>query len=194
VSEILLISAVTVVAFVSTNFDSLLLLVPWFGASRIEVREIFLGYLLGVSSILAVSWVASSIVELAPARFVGWLGLLPIGLGVVGLAQQLRGESAPDSERPRPGGPLAIALLTISLGGDNLSVFIPLFAETPHSLDSVIVLITLVSAVAWGLLAERLSRAQSIGSALERWGPRLMPLLLIALGLFILLDTSTDTL
>jgi cadmium resistance protein CadD (predicted permease) len=31
-------------------------------------------------------------------------------------------------------------------------------------------------------------------SALERWGPRVLPFVLIAIGIYILLDTSTDAL
>src|SRR5688572_33305446 len=85
--EILLTS---VLAFVSTNIDDLFLLTLFFGNRTFRDRDIVVGQLLGISSLIAISLVCSLIGLLIDQAYVGLLGLVPVYLGARGIRAMLK--------------------------------------------------------------------------------------------------------
>ncbi|MEE9143084.1 MAG: cadmium resistance transporter [Gammaproteobacteria bacterium] len=188
--ELLPLVAITVVAFVSTNTDSLVVLVPLLSGP--EGRGALLGYYIAVFIVLVLSWGISSAADLFPGRYINLLGVFPLFMGVAGVVRLSRKKTTEEIAVPAVRGVSSMMFLTLSLSGDNFGVFIPLFADTPLRFDPVIGATAMLTGVLWGLFARRLARAETTRRHAERWGPRVVPFLLIVVGLFILADTPAD--
>ncbi|HEX8906374.1 MAG TPA: cadmium resistance transporter, partial [Longimicrobiaceae bacterium] len=80
---------------------------------------------------------------------------------------------------------LAVAAVTVANGGDNLGVYIPLFASAPGAIPVYAAIFAVMTAL-WCWAGHRLVRIPWIGDRLRRYGHVLLPLVLIALGLWIL--------
>jgi cadmium resistance protein CadD (predicted permease) len=195
VIELLEIAGVTLVAFVSTNLDSLLVLTPLLADERARIGRVIAGYWLALATVLALCWAGARVADqLVPTRVVGYLGLIPIAFGSAGLLRLLRGASsaAPAAAGRALPGVVSTALLILSMSGDNLGVFLALFADKPARFDPVIVLTLAVAALGWAMATVAVARAGRIRRPLERWGPRVVPILVILIGTHILLNTATD--
>ena len=79
-----------------------------------------------------------------------------------------------------------VATLTISSGGDNLGVYLPFFATHPPLTRLVIVVVFLIMTAVWCLVARWLARHRLLQPAIRRWGSRVLPIVLIMLGIRIL--------
>jgi cadmium resistance protein CadD (predicted permease) len=191
-AEILPATFVSLIAFVSTSLDNLLILIPRSAGGDAERRRVLLGYLLGVAATLLAGWTLSKVGDFVPAQYLGWLGIVPIAMGIHGAFDLARQRSPAPSQVISTGGVLAVAALTVSLGADSVGVFVPLFADTPSRLDPIVAISVLAGGLALASLARRLASAGRVRTALERWGPRLTPFLLIAIGAYILADTPSD--
>ena len=91
------------------------------------------------------------------------------------------------NEKP-PGGRsqvLTVASVTLANGGNNLGVYVPLFAANRH-------IIAIYAAVfagrtgLWCLLGWKLVNNRIFGEKLRRYGQAILPVVLIALGAHIL--------
>ncbi len=195
---ILLIAGVSLASFLSTNLDNLLLLIAFVAASPDRTRPIAAGYLVAVIAVLAVGFVGAQVADLAPTRYAGLLGVIPLAMGTYGLYRVVRPRRQdtlePDSDPGSGTRALSVAVVSFSNSADSVAVFVPLFAETPEPLTFVIMATVIVAAGLWAALAALLARHRHIGPHIARMGERLVPLVLIGVGLYILTDTPTDTL
>lgn len=169
-------------AFVATNVDDLFLLVAWFAAGRSPGRDIVAGQYLGIGALFVASAAASAVSLVVPEDWLRWLGLLPLLLGVKLLIASKDEEQA--HEAP---GVVAVTAVTVANGADNIAVYVPLFA---HSSAQAIALMGAAFAVLlwlWCLGARWLVHHPAAGAPLRRYGPRLVPWVLIGLGAWILI-------
>ncbi len=182
-------------AFVSTNFDNLILLVGFLADPSRRPGSVFAGYLAALAAILAGALLVELGADFAPARLMGWLGLLPIGIG---LSELIRGWRAPGSEtdpvRPRvpAGGAATVAGVMLANGGDSLAVLAALFAETADRHVPLMVGATAAAGAGWCGAARWVASHERAGAALRRLAPRVLPYLMIGIGIYILSDTATD--
>jgi cadmium resistance protein CadD (predicted permease) len=133
-----------------------------------------------------------------PTAWVHWLGLLPIAMGVWLLVQLVRhrGDGKPDRpddvaaeqqfEAKLHSQWLGVTAITIANGGDNLSVYIPLFAKDVAALPVYVAVFTVLTAV-WCWLGYALVKNPIGGAVMERWGHILLPFVLIGIGVHILI-------
>lgn len=198
-------------AFSATNLDDILILTLLFSSpdQRLRPLHVVSGQVLGFALLVLLSLAPLLGRSLLPLSWLGMLGLLPISLGVSGLLELLEsghgtaaGQAAgrPPSAEPLslplvfPAGGalapvLAVALLTAANGGDNVGVYLPLFASASTA-DLMVMLLTFAVGLAiWCLLAWWLTRLGGLAEALQRWGSRLTPPLLIGLGAVVLLES-----
>src|SRR5207302_11450615 len=117
------------VAFISTNIDDLVLLIGFFADRRYRPREIVAGQFAGIVALIFASIFGAMIARPVPTEYVGLLGFVPIGIAARQLlvARAADGEGAHDLARRRS-NVAAVVLVTISNGGDNLGLYIPLFS------------------------------------------------------------------
>src|SRR5687767_14157349 len=126
---------VALAAFAAINIDDLLLVSACFADPSVRRRDIVLGQFLGIGLLVAASARAAVAALVIPEGWTAPLGAIPLGLG----SQRwwtTRGESSPAREHAREPRArsqwLSIAAVTVANGGDNLAVYIPLFASSPR--------------------------------------------------------------
>ena len=168
-------------AFAATNLDDLFLLVAWFAAGRYRTRDIILGQYVGIGALFGASAAASLLALVVPVEHLKWLGLVPIALALVMLASKEGPGETPDAS-----GLLQVTVVTVANGGDNLAVYIPLFAVRDATAIATMAAVFAVLIALWCLGARWLVHHPAAGAPLRRWGPRAVPYVLIGIGLWIL--------
>lgn len=182
----------------ATNVDNFIVLVSAFGARRESKTAVCLGFAVGALILLAISLVFSLLGELIPVRYLGYLGVIPIYLGIRGLTQSVQQTSkspGPPEKQSRHTLKTIIAVLVLTLAGgtDTLAVIAPLLAESNVvGLWAVCsgYMIAVMGLVA--LLGYALSHP-AITNPLRRYGSRIGPAVMVLIGLYILVNTATDS-
>ena len=187
---------VAIAAFAATDVDDLFVLMLFFSNPAFGRRQVVIGQYLGIGALVAVGIVGSLIALVVPPWIVGLMGLLPIAIGIKKLLD-LRKDKDDDDEIPMnlqsTRGSylrfLTVAGVTVANGGDNIAVYLPLFASS-STLAGVITLVSifLVVTAVWCALAYYLVKHRIIASRLSRVGHILLPVVLIGLGIYILAE------
>jgi cadmium resistance protein CadD (predicted permease) len=183
--------------FAVTNIDDILLLSLYFGQakgrSHVEARVV-VGQYLGFGAILLVSVVGALGANLLSEGVVAYLGLVPLLLGVrAALALRRHADHNPSEPlREEPGGPTAkhVAAVTFANGGDNIGVYIPVFAAAGNGGIAVYSVVFLVMVGLWCVAARFLATRPPIARILDRWGHALLPIVLITIGVILLVHGS----
>ncbi|MET7333430.1 cadmium resistance transporter [Nonomuraea sp. NPDC005650] len=177
--------------FAVTNIDDIVILALFFAQGAGPLR-IVLGQYLGFAGILVVAVAAAFGATFLPASAVPYLGLLPLALGLKAAWQvwRDRADGGGDDPPARGGGPkaLEVAAVTFANGGDNIGVYVPVFATSGTSGMAVYVVVFLVLVAVWCLAGRFFATRPLIAAALSRWGHVLLPLVLIGLGVVILVE------
>ena len=163
-------------AFIATNIDDLVVLTALFGSPRPTPPQIVTGQYLGMSALVAISVVAAAGLTVVPERWIGLLGIVPLGLG-------LRGLLGCHEEAPRPlvASTLGVAAITIANGADNVSVYAPLFHGAGRATFGYVAIFA-VLVVVWLAVARFLATRRPVVRLLDRWGHWLIPCVFIAIG------------
>ena len=146
-------------SFAATNFDNLALLTSWLLAARGRSRPILIGHLLGMFVLLALSSGFGLAASLVPIEWIGFLGVIPIALGLMelkqlyGLSRTGSGIEATGVPQGGLGLPLSIAMTQVANGVDTILVFGPLCADSKMTIDFVILVGFLVMTFLWFGLA-----------------------------------------
>ena len=197
VLEIVAVIALVAGSFVATNLDNLLLLVVLLAATG-RYLPILAGYVLSSLVILAVSTVGVAVgVWLDPAA-VGYLGVIPIGLGLYTLLRQHveAGVPVPGYAGAETGSlRLGAGSFALMLGNsaDSLALLVPLLAETSQRFLPLVLASWVSMALLWVGLALIIGSDERLAKRVDDRGSRVIPWVMVAVGLYILLDTATDT-
>lgn len=191
-----------VTVFVATNVDEIFVLLALLADSRFRARDVVLGQYLGTGALVLVSVVAALLALVIPVQYIGLLGLAPIALGIRELLESWRGDEGDDvdesiasrSASSAGGRVLAVAAITIANGGDNIAVYTPLFAIRSAIEIALIVVVFVVLTAVWVAAAHWLVHHQALGAPIRRYGHRVLPFVLIALGVWILYEADTFSL
>lgn len=192
--------AQALVLFAVTNIDHLMLLTLWFvhGHQRPGTTlRICAGQYLGFSAILAATAILNLISGFViPEAQLHLLGLIPLILGVkAGIGEILERRESNDSkdaqsaESKLEGKPVsvgAVALVTIANGGDEIGVYLPVFALSAWWQVAMFCAVFLVLAGALLALAWFITGRLGLAEVLERFEAVLFPSVLILLGMLIL--------
>jgi cadmium resistance protein CadD (predicted permease) len=181
--------------FAATNVDNLVLLVGWMLSGRVPRHHMFMGYVVGMALLLAVTIGLGFSSNLMPVQYLGYLGIIPVLLGVKMLFDLWRKNNVGlDYLRaPSPKSSIvAIASTQLANGVDTILVFSPLLADSSGDIDYVIassftVMVAVWFGVAW-LLALHASRLKYVTLA----GQWIAPVVMILVGIYILDNTATD--
>lgn len=185
--------SLAVILFATTNIDDILLLVMFYSNREMRDREIVLGQYLGVGALVIISLVAAVAALAIPESYIRFLGLIPIALGLKKL-WDLRTPTDQGRERVLRTDPsagfvgriMSVTAVTFANGGDNVGVYTPLFAS--QTVEDLIVIVTVFALMilVWCLMARALVNHRGIGPFIEEYGHKLLPFVLISLGLYIL--------
>jgi cadmium resistance protein CadD (predicted permease) len=181
------------VMFAATNVDDMVMLTVFFGRAdgrRSAVLRVVAGQYLGFIAIVAVSVLGALGASLLPDGAVPYLGLVPVALGIRAgwLALRSRRDGADDVDRDDGVGVLHVAAVTFANGGDNIGVYVPVFAVAGIGSMIAYVAVFLVGVAIWCVGGCYLARRPAIATVLSRWGHVILPVILIGIGLRILIE------
>lgn len=183
--------------FAITNVDDIVVLSLFFGRGAGQhgaATRIVTGQYLGFTAILAITVSAAYGATFLPESAIAYLGLLPLALGLWGAWQAWKHHRHDDSGEQQTGnkqdGPkaLQVAAVTFANGSDNIGVYLPVFAKAGADGIAVYVAVFLVLVGVWCAAGRFFATRPAIAKVIGRWGYILHPLVLIALGLFILIQ------
>lgn len=189
IPDVLAIITLTGGGFVATNLDNLLILVGLIGAGA-DRRSALLGFLSAAAAVFAFCAAAGALGGLLNPGRVGYLGVIPLGMGLLLGWRALHGHSS----GPEFTGSGSAFVLTLSNSGDSVALFVPLIAETER--ESVLLLVAsyLLCILGWAALAHYAAGHPVLGRRLAASGRWLLPGIMIVVGTYVLLNTTTDTL
>jgi cadmium resistance protein CadD (predicted permease) len=190
---------IAIAAFATTNVDDLFLLASLFIDAEFPTISVVAGQFLGMSFLIAISILAALLAVTIPSGWFCLLGLAPLLLGFNRLWKLFKGlpETGLAIGSPDFVGKeqlqfswarskvTLVLLLTMANGGDNLSVYIPLFSvqRTMIPLDAIIFG---VMTALWCLFGYYLTSHKLFGNRVKRWGRFIVPFILIGIGLNVL--------
>lgn len=183
-----------VAIFIATNVDDVVILALFFGRAaghRAATTAVVVGQYIGFVAILAGSVVAALGARLLPESTIAYLGLLPLALGIYAAWEAWRSrddEDDDDATGPSQLGVLTIAAVTFANGGDNIGVYIPVFAVAGVAGMVTYVVVFLIGVAVCCALGWYLATRPAIARLMARWGDVVLPVVLIVLGVAILVE------
>ncbi|ACK68322.1 cadmium resistance transporter [Rippkaea orientalis PCC 8801] len=196
-----------ILSFIATNLDDLLILTLFFSQNKnkSQVYSIVIGQYIGFTMIILASLPGFVGGLIIPKEWIGFLGLVPLIIGIKSLFDQPDNNpniqltepifnttsSSIDIRRYLNSTVLYVASITIANGGDNIGIYLSLFSQR-NLLDLTIILIIFYCLVAlWCCLAYWLVKHPIIAKLLIKYGSVITPFVLIILGIFIFIDSGT---
>lgn len=82
---------------------------------------------------------------------------------------------------------MQVALVTFANGGDNIGVYIPIFASLSLVEIAAVVLIFIALTGLWCIIGLKMVENRIIGSKIKNYGHLILPFVLIAIGVLIIL-------
>jgi cadmium resistance protein CadD (predicted permease) len=181
-------------AFIATNLDDLFLLAALFSNPNLKAKYVIAGQYLGFITLLLISSLAYFAQVIIPSVWISLLGIIPIIIGVKALIEFKKAGTPPDKQyntsknKINGRGIFMVAAVTMANGGDNLGVYIPLFAVMIPSSILIMAFTFLIFVVVWCLLGFWLTNNRIIGDKIKNCGHIILPGVLILIGIMILLQ------
>lgn len=197
----------------ATTFDDNIYLTSFFGrvSRTFRPRHVVVGEFLGLTILISISLVGYFVGMIVSDMWVGLLGVLPIMIGIHQLMNKDDDENSDVIEevekvhtevgRPRIKQSLwstirdpkthRVTAVHVSNGGNNVAVYIPLFASS--SLPSLGVILTMcyMTIGFWCFCSYNLTRFPGISVLIARYGRKIAPFVLIYLGLSIIVKSQS---
>lgn len=181
--------------FASTNIDDIFLLLGFFADKRFRPWHVVAGQFLGIGSLFVASAIASLASLFVAPAVIGLLGFAPIAIGLKKLWGLRRAEEVDElSQSSSHGNIMTVASVTAANGGDNISIYTPLFAIRSPSDVAVMGVVFAAMTGVWLVAAHWLTRHRQLGAPIRKYSHRVVPFVLIALGCYILVEARSYSL
>jgi cadmium resistance protein CadD (predicted permease) len=204
-------------AAVVTTFDDNIYLTGFFSEVNRTFRpkHVVVGELISFTALISISLVGFLIGLAISSDWIGLLGILPILIGLnnlrllivnkkddsakdksTNLKQNARFHGFDSRERSlwdvnQDRQAYKVSAVTISNRGNNLGIYIPLFASSSLKSLAVIIPICYLIVCTWLFMYYYLTRTPGIALVLSRYASKLFPFVLMWLGLRIILDNES---
>jgi cadmium resistance protein CadD (predicted permease) len=185
----------SVSAFVATNIDDLFILMVFFAKCSYPKPQIILGQYVGMGFLLGVSLVGSLIALVIPHDLIGLIGLFPIAIGIKELVELRNSDDDVkivdqlSKNRWKTYLPfLSVATITFS-GGEEIGIYTSIFAtnDSPSEIITIFAVVMILTGV-WCGIAFYLVKRSFLAAHLRRVADRVLPFVLIGLGIYILIE------
>lgn len=197
-------------SFVATNIDDIIILTIFFSQvnATFRRRHIIIGHYLGFTALIIASLPGFFGGLIIPKAWIGILGLVPIAIGISQLVNREKEENEVQivsgefnySNNNSVISTLAsflspqtykVAAITFANGGDNIGIYVPLFASSDVAAFVVILSVFFVLIGVWCYIAYLLTCHSTIAHFLTHYGQIITPFVLISLGIFIIVESET---
>ena len=182
--------------FASTNVDDMFVLVGFFADPKFRPRDIVTGQYAGITALFALALLGSLLSLMISRAYIGLFGVVAIGVGAKRLFDLYRNRELTESrlEHPDTGRHTrvaTVALLTLANGADNLGIYMPAFAiRSPIEIGMIAVIFAVMTGL-WCFFAHWIVHHPTFGKPIRRYGQRVAPLVLIAIGVSIMYDAGS---
>ncbi len=188
-------------SFAATNIDDLFILMTFFANHRyFPIPQVVLGQYVGMGAVLAVGMVGSLIALVVPDNLIGIIGIFPIAIGIKELLELRKNDDEEEKEelitKQKSQSKwivaylpfLTVAAVTFS-GGEEIGIYTSVFAINNEA-SEIIVIISVVIALTgvWCGVAYYLVNHTFFAERFRRIASRVLPFVLIGLGLYILAE------
>ncbi|MBW4687924.1 MAG: cadmium resistance transporter [Komarekiella atlantica HA4396-MV6] len=195
----------------ATTFDDNLYLTAFFGKVNHTFRpkHIIIGEFVGFTALVMASLPGFLGGLVLPEAWIGLLGILPIMIGISHLMNRGKEEDTlqavsafTNSAKSKRHKKSLLAILkdrqtyrvsavTIANGGNNIGIYVPLFASSNVPSLAVIVCVCYSAIGLWCFVSYNLTRNPVMASVMTRYGRKVFPFVLIYLGLSIIVKSGT---
>ena len=199
---------------VATTFDDNIYLTAFFSEVNRTFRpqHVVVGEILGFTVLMMISLVGFIMGLVIPSTWTGLLGILPIVIGLKNLIDLNKDDSAEDKSANlkrnskfrgfdsrkrtlwdviRDPQTYRVSSVTIANAGNNLGIYIPLFATSSIQSLSVIIPICYLIVGCWLCMSYTLTHLPVIALVLSRYASKFFPFVLMWLGFRILMDSES---
>jgi cadmium resistance protein CadD (predicted permease) len=191
-------------SFAATNIDDLFILMAFFAnRCRFPISQVVLGQYVGMGALLAVGIVGSLIALVVPNNLIGLIGIFPIAFGIKELLELRKNDHDEEEEEAaitatkQPSQSkwivaylpfLTVAAVTFS-GGEEIGIYTSVFAINNEA-SEIIVIISVVMGLTgvWCGVAFYLVNHSFLAARFRRIASRILPFVLIGLGLYIMAE------
>ncbi len=138
-----------IIVFIATNIDDFFISIVFLSDPNYDVKHIVIGKYIGISLLILISTISSFAALIIPVERIGFLGLLPIIIGIKNLIKSISKNEdlseGPAKEitvskkrflNPNSSRILSMSVITFANGGDNIGTYIPLFAISDFFSDN----------------------------------------------------------
>ena len=195
--ELILLIFTAVAVFIATNLDDLFVLMIFFSNKEFKTKQIVLGQYIGVMALITISALSYFLQLIIPLNWIGLLGILPIIIGLKKLRElkdkkeisanySVNEENKSFFSKFKSSKSLLVALISFTNGGDNIGVYIPLFASIGLQQMLVVISAFLVMIAVWCYISFNLVENSILGDKIKKYWHIILPFVLIFLGITIL--------
>lgn len=182
--------------FASTNVDDMFVLVGFFADPKFRPKDIVTGQYAGITALFALALLGSLLALVVSRAYIGLLGVVAIALGAKRLFDLYRNRELTESSPEHPDTErhtriATVAFFTLSNGADNIGIYMPAFAiRSPFEIGMFAVIFAVMTGL-WCFFAHWIVHHPTFGKPIRRYGQRVAPLVLIAIGVSILYDAGS---
>lgn len=201
-TEIIAAVITATITFAATNVDDIFILALFYSQTNKTFHRwhVVAGQYLGFTWLVLISLLGFLGGLIAPREWIGLLGLLPI---IIGVRQWLNRnkieaeETAAMPEASKSGvfsAVVGVAAVTFANGGDNIGIYTPLFAGSDLTKLTIYLAVFYLLLGVWCAAGYFLTRQPPVAKILTGYGHLIVPFVLVALGVYILIESETYTL
>ena len=188
-----------VVTYWSTAIDLLIILMLFFAKVKDKkgVRDIYIGQFLGSGLLILVSLFFAVILHYVPdKRYLGFLGIIPVFLGIKALilgdsdGEKMANEKLKDTNQNNLIKTL-IFITIVSCGADNVGLFVPYFISLalPKLLITLIVFLIMIFLLVF--IAQKSVSIPTVGTVLEKYSRWFIGIVYIFIGGSVLIENGS---
>ena len=195
--DVAFVIAIVAGAFIATNLDNLVLLIGLFGRYADRRYEVTFGYLSGMLIIAALTYYVGRLAGTIPVTYLGLLGVIPILIGLTEILRLFRNKGViRDPVAPGAGSTAVAATLLTQLGNgtDTIVTFSVLFSDSNDLGDHLVLACFTGMVLLFVLIAQLALRHPWLSRPTQLYGHYITPLILIAVGVYVLTNTALDML
>ena len=181
----------SITSFISTNIDDIIIDAFFFStAVKYDIRNIVIGKYLGIGTLIVLSFIISIGLGFLPVQYIGYLGLIPIGLGI----KEIIGNICEKNRDEQVAGLSKstnilwnVYLVTIANGADNIGVYIPLFTGFSAVQYVIFLVIYALMVALWCFLGYKASKICFLNNKITMYKKIIVPVVYILLGIYIMI-------
>lgn len=191
----------SIITFVSTEIDDLLLLFVLFSRTKTKQEKagVIIGKFVALALVSCCCGFFAVYISRIDSKYIGLLGIVPIVIGIKVAVkkrddevQELESKET-DDNKSKSIFALILETIIISLAssGDNVAVYIPFFSSLRGWDFFVAGIVFALMQTVWCVISLRVVNTSVVQNIIDRWYRIIIPVLFILLGGYILIKCGT---